>query len=65
MVNFIPIERLNAILAVTSMPEMFDKVAEWIEKLDAVRDELEEQIFVYFVENAKAVEIGDIIKELY
>ena len=64
MVNFIPIERLNVILAVTSMPEMFDKVAEWIEKLDAVRDELEEQIFVYFVENAKAVEIGDIIKEL-
>jgi general secretion pathway protein D len=65
MVNFIPIERLNVILAVTSMPEMFDKVAKWIEKLDAVRDDLEEQIFIYFVENAKAVEIGDIIKELY
>ena len=65
MVNFIPIERLNVILAVTSMPEMFDKVTEWIEKLDAVRDDLEEQIFVYFVENAKAVDIGDIIKELY
>ncbi len=65
MVRFIPIERLNVILAVTSMPEMFDKVAEWIEKLDAVRDELEEQIFIYFVENAKAVEIGDVIKELY
>ena len=65
MINFIPIERLNVILAVTSMPEMFDKVTEWIEKLDAVRDDLEEQIFIYFVENAKAVEIGDIIKELY
>jgi general secretion pathway protein D len=65
LVSFIPIERLNVILAVTSMPEMFDKVAEWIERLDAVRDDLEEQIFIYFVENAKAVEIGDIIKELY
>lgn len=65
LVSFIPIERLNIILAVSSMPEIFDKVTEWIKKLDGVREELEEQIFIYFVENAKAIDIGDIIKELY
>jgi general secretion pathway protein D len=65
LVSFIPIERMNIILAVSSMPEIFDKVAEWIEKLDRVREELEEQIFIYFVENAKAIDIGDIIKEVY
>ena len=47
------------------MPDIFEKVSEWIEKLDGVREELEEQIFIYFVENAKAIDIGDIIKELY
>ena len=65
LVSFIPIERLNIILAVSSMPEIFEKVTEWVKKLDGVREELEEQIFIYFVENAKAVDIGDVIKELY
>ena len=65
IVRFIPIERLNIILAVSSMPDIFEKVSEWIDKLDGVREELEEQIFIYFVENAKAIDIGDIIKELY
>jgi len=65
MVRFIPIERLNMILAVSSMPEVFGKVDEWIAKLDGVSEELEEQIFIYFVENAKAVDIGDVLKELY
>jgi len=62
---FIPIERMNIILAVSSMPEIFDRVTEWIEKLDKVREELEEQIFIYFVENAKATDIGDILREVY
>ena len=53
------------ILAVSSMEELFVKVSEWIAKLDEVREDLDEQIFIYFVENAKAIDIGDIIKELY
>jgi general secretion pathway protein D len=64
-VSFIPIERMNIILAVSSMPDIFDKVDDWIDKLDEVREDFEEQIFIYFVENAKAIDIGDIIKELY
>ena len=65
LVSFVPIERMNIILAVSSMPEIFDKVDLWIKKLDGVREELEEQIFIYFVENAKAIDIGDVIKEVY
>ena len=65
LVSFIPIERLNIILAVSSMPEIFDKVTEWIGKLDGVREDLEEQIFIYFMENAKAVDMGDVLKEVY
>ena len=65
LVSFIPIERLNIILAVSSMPEIFDKVTEWIGKLDGVREDLEEQIFIYFMENTKAVDMGDVLKEVY
>lgn len=64
-ISFIPIERMNIILAVSTNPEAFDKVSEWVQKLDAVRADIDEQIYIYFVENAKAVDIADIVKELY
>ena len=65
LVSFIPIERMNIILTVSTTPEAFDKVGEWVRKLDGVRADIDEQIYIYFVENAKAVDIADIVKELY
>jgi general secretion pathway protein D len=65
IVSFIPIERMNIILAVSTSPDAFDTISEWIKKLDGVRQDIDEQIFIYFVENAKAVDIADIVKELY
>ena len=65
IVSFIPIERMNIILAVSTSPEAFDIIGEWVRKLDGVRQDIDEQIYIYFVENAKAVDIADIVKELY
>jgi general secretion pathway protein D len=65
IVSFIPIERMNIILAVSTSPDAFDVISEWVRKLDGTRQDIDEQIFIYFVENAKAVDIADIVKELY
>ncbi len=65
IVSFIPIDRMNIILAVSTSPDAFDKIGEWVRKLDGTRQDIDEQIFIYFVENAKAVDIADIVKELY
>ncbi len=65
IVSFIPIERMNIILAVSTTPDAFEKVDGWVKKLDGVRQDIDEQIYIYFVENAKALDIADIVKELY
>ena len=64
-VSFIPIERMNIIIAVSMLPDVFENVDNWINKLDQPSDELDEKIFVYFVENSRAVDIGEIIEEIY
>jgi general secretion pathway protein D len=64
-VSFIPIERVSYILAVTSIPGVMEKVEHWVSTLDAVDAGNEEQVFVYFLENAKAADIADVLGNLY
>jgi general secretion pathway protein D len=63
--SFIPIERINYILAITSIPGLFEKVEQWLNFLDAVDMEAEEQVFIYFLENGKASEISDVLTKIY
>ena len=64
-VSFIPIERASYILAVSSIPGVMEKVEHWVSMLDAVEAGNEEQVFVYFLENAKAADIADVLGNLY
>jgi len=64
-VSFIPIERASYILAVSSIPGVMEKVEHWVSMLDAVDAGNEEQVFVYFLENAKAADIADVLGNLY
>jgi general secretion pathway protein D len=63
--RFIPVERIGGILAVSSVPTAFERVERWIELLDTYDDMASEQVFIYFVENGKAEEIGEVLKEVY
>lgn len=63
--KFIPVERIGGVLAVSSVPGVFDRVANWLEVLDTVDDTAAEQVFIYFVENGKAEEIGDVLNQVY
>lgn len=61
MVRFIPNERLNAILVITSKQRFLSKAANWIEKLDKQARNNEEQLFVYQIQNRPAQEMSEIL----
>ena len=52
-------------LAVSSIPAAFDRVQKWLDVLDTVDEDASEQVFIYFVENGKAEEIGDVLNQVY
>jgi general secretion pathway protein D len=64
-IQFLPMERLNSILAISPAPEVFPEVEEWIKKLDQPAREVGIRNFVYKVQNAKASDLRDILNELY
>lgn len=59
-----PIRTLNAILVVSRWPEILSMLADWIPVFDQ-SDESGTDVFVYFVENGSAVELADILKQIY
>jgi general secretion pathway protein D len=63
--KFIPVERVGGVLAVSSIPAAFDRVQKWLDVLDTVDKDASEQVFIYFVENGKAEEIGDVLNQVY
>lgn len=63
--RFLPIARLGAILIINAFPELGPSIERWLEALDQPATEVDEAIFVYYVENAKAVNLADILNRLY
>ncbi len=59
-----PIKTMNALLVVTKWPEMLGMVEDWVKVLDRPSG-LSSNVHVYFVENGSAVELVDILKQLY
>ncbi len=64
-IQFVPMDRLNSILAISPSPEVFPEVESWIQKLDQPSRDVGIRNFVYKVQNAKATELRDILNELY
>ena len=64
-IRFVPIESLNAILAISPDPETFKDIEAWVHQLDQPTQQVGEQNFVYSVQNAKASDIRDLLFELY
>jgi general secretion pathway protein D len=63
--NFTPVPRINSILVVSSIPELFDKVERVLEKLDGAASENEVKVFVYRVQNARAADIVTVLQDVY
>lgn len=65
VVEFVPLERLNSVLVVTSQPGYIRQAQTWIERLDRQGDGEGRQVFVYTVQNRKASELAAILDGVF
>ena len=65
-ITFTPITRSNSLLVVSSMPGILEKVENWIKELDKPpSDESKVLVHVYYVQNAKAKDLAEVLKQVY
>ena len=65
VIKFLPIERLNAILAISSQARYLDSVDEWVVRLDQVDSAINRTLHVYFVQNVRAAYLAGILQNLF
>src|SRR5262249_13116093 len=64
-IRFVAIDRLNAILAISSNPEVLTEVEKWIGRLQKGGETAGVRNYVYKVRNAKARDIYMVLSQLY
>lgn len=64
MVRFLPIERTNAIVVISSQPQYLQEVGDWITKIDRGGGN-EPELFVYDVRNLKASDLAQYLGQIY
>jgi len=62
--RFIPIERTNAMVVISTQPQYLQEVGDWISKIDAGGGN-EPQLFVYDVRNLKASDLAKYLGQIY
>jgi general secretion pathway protein D len=63
IIEFLPIQRLNAILVITPQEAYMDQAQNWIQRLDRGTEADKRQLYVYFVQNGRAKELATIVGE--
>lgn len=65
MLRILPIQRLDAILAVSPQPRYLDEVEAWIERLDRYETSKTSNMHVYRVQNVDAVQIAQTLAQIF
>jgi general secretion pathway protein D len=64
MLRFMPIERLNSVLAISPQAEYLEQVQTWIERLDRAVDGNALNLYVYHVQHGRADHLADVLSQL-
>jgi general secretion pathway protein D len=65
-ITFTPVTRINSLLVVSSIPNIFERVEGWLKELDKIPTEgTKYSVFVYYVQNMKAKDLGDVLKQVF
>lgn len=66
LVRLVPIERMNAVLAVSQQSRYLDEVRRWVQRLDSgTQTGADRQLFIYFVQNGKATDMADVLSQVF
>ncbi|MCK4426064.1 MAG: hypothetical protein KAV69_04890, partial [Deltaproteobacteria bacterium] len=63
--QIMPLKTINSLLVVTKWEEVLDVVGNWVTQLDQEISQKGTQVYVYFVQNGKAADIADLLRQLY
>ena len=64
-VKFIPIKRMNSFLALSPDTRMFNRIQQLLLNLDAETKGIEPRIYVYFVKNGAALNLANLLKQVF
>ncbi len=64
-VQFLPIERMNAILVMSPQQAYIDSAGRWIERLDRGEGSVTRRVHVYYVQNSRAVDLAAILSQIF
>lgn len=65
VIRLMPIERLNAVMAVTTQPRYLDEIETWIERLDRYTTKRAGGVHVYRVQNVDAMELANTLSNIF
>jgi general secretion pathway protein D len=63
-VRIVPIQRLNALLVVSSTKEQMDYIRKWIEAFDGMFKEARPKVMVYPLQNSKAGHVASMLQSI-
>jgi general secretion pathway protein D len=64
VVRFVPIERLNAVLAISPRSQYIDRAQTWIGRLDVGEGETP-RLYVYYCENSRAEDLAAVLGQVF
>lgn len=65
LVRFVPVERLNALMVLSSQQEYLSQARDWIRRLDRTRRADEQTVFVYFMQHGSAPDMVKTLQEIF
>ncbi|MBW1781816.1 MAG: type II secretion system secretin GspD [Deltaproteobacteria bacterium] len=65
LVKFIALTRMNTLLVISTTPHVFKKVEEILQRVDVAVEEAEQRIYVYFVKNGEAKDLGALVGKIF
>ncbi len=64
-VRLVPLDRLSALIVISSHPDSQKRVATWVDRLDKEGQGDGVQVYVYEVQNARATDLASVLGELF
>ena len=65
LVRVVPVERLNAVLAITSRPSYLAQMKSWVERLDYGDADATPRFFKYQVQRTRAADLARVLRQLF
>ena len=65
LLRIIPLERLNGVMVISPRPEYLKKAAEWVARLDQDTGIVGQRLFIYHVQNGKAIDLADVLTQVF